>query len=104
MRTHRVRELPQILQAKFLTIDTLTAHQKAQETRLKYIKAQLGCNYSLLSINRHDKNGNNESKNDFNLDTIIRTFKNKNLQYLWATLASVSIAMFAVFLLRSTNS
>jgi len=89
---------------KFLSTDTFSSYQKSLETRLKSIEEKLGCHYSLLTINYHDRNGNNESKSYFNLDAIIRAFKNENLQWLWAIIASISIAMFAVFLLRSITT
>ncbi len=89
---------------KFLLADTFTSYQKSLETRLKSIEEKLGCHYSLLTINRHDKNGNHESKSYFNLDTIISFFKNGDFQWLWAIIASVTIAMFAVFLLRSITT
>jgi hypothetical protein len=89
---------------KFLTVDTLTSYQKSLETRLKSIEARLGSHYSLLTINRHYKNGNNESKSYFNLNAIIRAFKNENYKWLWAIIASVSIAMFAVSILRSITT
>ncbi len=89
---------------KFLSADTFASYQKSLETRLKSIEAKLGSHYSLLTINRHDKNGNNESKSYYKLDAIIRAFKNENLQWLWAIIASVTIAMFALFLLRSITT
>lgn len=89
---------------KFLSAETFTEYQNSLERRLKSIEAKLGSHYSLLTINRHDKNGNSESKSYFDLDAIIKFFKNGDLQWLWATLASVSIAMFAVFLLRSITT
>lgn len=85
---------------KFLSADTFTAYQNSQEKRLKSIEGKLGSHYSLLTINHHDKNGYYVSKNYFNLDAIIRAFKNGNLQWLWAIIASLSIDMCAVFLLR----
>ncbi len=89
---------------KFLSVDIFTSYQKTLETRLKSIEARLGSHYSLLTINRHDKNGSDESKSYFNLDAIIRAFKNGDLLWLWAIIASVTIGMFAVFLLRSITT
>lgn len=89
---------------KFLSTADFSTYQKSLETRLKSIEAQLGSHYSLLTINCHDKNGNNESKSYFNIDAIIRAFKNRNLQWLWPILASVTIGMFAVFILRSITT
>lgn len=89
---------------KFLSGDTFSDYKKSLEKRLKSIETRLGSHYSLLTINRNDKNVCKESKSYFNLDAIIRAFKNENLQWLWAILASVTIAMFAVFLLRSITT
>ncbi len=88
---------------KFLSADTFTSYQKSLETRLKSIEAKLGSHYSLLTINRHDKNGNKERINYFYLDAIIRVFKNENLQWLWAIIVSISISMLAVYLYSSIS-
>ncbi len=85
---------------KFLTVDTFTAYQKSQEKRLKSIEDRLGNHYSLLTIHRHDNNGSIQSKSYFDINTIIRFFKNEDFQWLWAIIASITISMFAVFLLR----
>lgn len=84
---------------KFLSVSTFSDYKKSLEKRLQSIENKLGCHYSLLTINRHDRNDNNDSKSYFNLDAIIRAFKVRNLQWLWPILASVTIAMFAVFLI-----
>lgn len=89
---------------KFLSANTFSDYKKSLETRLKSIEARLGSHYSLLTINRRDKNGNNESKSYFDIDTIISFFKNGDFQWLWAIIASVTIGMFAVFLLRSITT
>ncbi len=89
---------------KFLSVETFTSYQKSQEKRLKSIEARLGNHYSLLTINRHDRNDNNEIKSYFNIEAIIKAFKNDSLQWLWPILASASIAMFALFLLRSITT
>ncbi len=89
---------------KFLSADTFTSYQKSQEVRLKSIEEKLGSHYSLLTIHLHDNNGSIQSKSYFNLDAIIGFFKNGDFQWLWAIIASVTIGMFAVFLLRSITT
>lgn len=89
---------------KFLSVSKFSDYKKSLETRLKSIEEKLGSHYSLLTINRRDKNGNNESKSYFDIDTIISFFKNGDFQWLWAIIASVTIGMFAVFLLRSITT
>ena len=91
----------QSIEQKFLSVDTFTAYQKSQETRLKSIEEKLTHRYALLTINLHHKNGSSESKNYFNLDSIIRAFKNGNLQWLKSIIASLSIALLSLYLLRS---
>ncbi len=86
---------------KFLSADTFASYQKSLETRLKSIEAKLGSHYSLLTINRHDKNGNNESKNYFNLDTIIKAFKNDNFHWLKPIIVCLSICMLALYLIST---
>lgn len=67
---------------KSLSTADFSTYQKAQEKRLRSIEDKLGCHYSLLTINRHDKNGSNKSTSYINFDTIIKAFKNDNLQWL----------------------
>lgn len=89
---------------KFLSADTFTSYQKSQETRLKSIEGKLGCHYLLLTINRHDKNGNNENRSYFNFDHIVRAIKNGNYRWFWSVIVSISIALFAIFLLSSITT
>ena len=84
---------------KFLITDTFSNYQKSLETRLKSIEEKLTHSFSFLTIKRHDKNGNSESKSYFNLDSIIRAFKNGNLQWLKSIIACLSIALLALYLL-----
>ena len=91
----------QSIEQKFLSVDTFNVYKKSLETRLKSIEEKLTHRYALLTINRPDKNGNSESKSNFNLDSIIRAFKNGNLQWLKSIIASLSIALLALHLLRS---
>lgn len=88
---------------KFLSADTFTAYQKAQEIRLKSIEEKLGSHYSLLTINRHNKNGYSVSKSYINLDTIIRTFKNGNLQWFYHILICSILVMLAFHLLSGIH-
>jgi len=86
---------------KFLSADIFTSYQKSLETRLKSIEEKLGCHYSLLTINRHNKNGSNESKSYFNLDAIIKAFKNDNLQWLKPIIVCLSICLLALYLIST---
>ena len=49
---------------KFLSGDTFSDYKKSLEKRLKSIETRLGSHYSLLTINRNDKNVCKESKRD----------------------------------------
>ncbi|MDE5820900.1 MAG: hypothetical protein K2H63_00230 [Paramuribaculum sp.] len=90
---------------KFLSADTFNVYKKSLETRLISTEEKLTHRYALLTINRHDKNNNSESKSYFNLDSIIRAFKNGNLQWLKSIIASLAIALLALYLISSiTNS
>jgi len=89
---------------KFLSANTFSSYQKSQETRLKSIEEKLSSHYSLLTINRHDKNGNNENKSYFKLDTIIRTFKNGNLQWLKPIIVCLSICLLALYLISTITT
>ncbi len=89
---------------KFLLADTFTSYQKSLETRLKSIEEKLGCHYSLLTINRHDKNGNHESKSYFNIDAIIKAFKNDNLQWLKPIIVCLSICLLALYLISTITT
>ena len=89
---------------KFLSVDTFNAYKKSLESRLKSIEEKLTHRYALLTINRHDKNGNSESKSYFNLDTIIRAFKNGNLKWLKSIIDCLSIALLALYLLSSITN
>lgn len=89
---------------KFLLVDTFNAYKKSLETRLKSIEEKLTHRYALLTINRHDKNGKYESKSYFNLDSIIRAFKNGNLRWLKSIIAYLSIALLALYLLNSITN
>ncbi len=89
---------------KFLSADTFTSYQKSLETRLKSIEEKLGCHYSLLTINRHDKNGNHESKSYFNIDAIIKAFKNDNLQWLKPIIVCLSICLLALYLISTITT
>ncbi len=89
---------------KFLSADTFTSYQKSQEKRLKSIEEKLGSHYSLLTINRHDKNGNSENKSYFNLDTIHRAFKNGNLQWLKPIIVCLFICLLALYLISTITT
>ena len=91
-------------ETKFLVADTFVAYKKSLDTRLKYIEEKLTHRYALLIINRHDKNGNSESKSYFNLDSIIRAFKNGNLQWLKSVIACLAIALLAFYLISSITN
>lgn len=88
---------------KFLSADTFTSYQKSLETRLKSIEEKLGCHYSLLTINRHDKSSN-ESKSYFNIDAIIKTFKNDSLQWLKPIIVCLSICLLALYLISTITA
>ena len=89
---------------KFLSDDTFNAYKRSLEIRLKSIEEKLTHRYSLLTINRHDKNGNSESKSYFNLDSIIRAFKNGNLHWLKSIITCLSIALLALYLISSITN
>jgi len=89
---------------KFLPAETFNSYQKSQETRLKSIEEKLGSHYSLLTINRHDKYGNSESKSYFNLDTLIRAFNNGNYQWLKPIIVCLSICLLALYLISSITT
>ena len=86
---------------KFLAVETFNSYKKSLEVRLKSIEEKLTHRYSLLTINRHDKNGYSESKSYFNLDAIIRAVKNSNLQWLKPIIVCLSIGLLALHLLHS---
>ena len=89
---------------KFLSDDTFNAYKRSLEIRLKSIEEKLTHRYVLLTINRHDKNGNSESKSYFNLDSIIRAFKNGNLHWLKSIITCLSIALLALYLICSITN
>ena len=89
---------------KFLAVETFASYKKSHETRLKSIEEKLTHRYALLTINLHHKNGSSESKNYFNLDSIIQTIKNSNLQWLKAIIVYSLIGMLAIYLLSSINN
>ena len=91
-------------ETKFISANNFTVYKKSQETRLKSIEEKLTHRYALLTINLHHKNGSSESKNYFNLDSIIQTIKNSNLQWLKAIIVYSLIGMLAIYLLSSINN
>lgn len=86
---------------KFLSADNFNAYKKSLETRLKSIEEKLTHSFSLLTIKRHDKNGNSESKSYITLDTIIRADKNSNLLWLKPNIVCLSIGLLALYLISS---
>ncbi|MBD5179640.1 MAG: hypothetical protein HDT00_08145 [Bacteroidales bacterium] len=89
------------VERKFLAVEPFASYKKSLETRLKSIEEKLTHRYALLTINRHDKNDNSESKSYFNLNSIIRAFKNGNLQWLKPIIVCLSIGLLALHLLHS---
>ncbi len=89
---------------KFLIADTFSDYRKSLEKRLKFIEEKLGSYCSLLTIHLHDNNGNNESKRYFNLDAIIRAFKNENLQWLKPIIVCLSICSLALYLISTITT
>ncbi len=89
---------------KFLSADTFTLYQKSLETRLKSIEEKLGSHYSLLTINRHNKSGSNESKSYFNINAIIKAFKNDSLQWLKPIIVCLSICLLALYLISTITT
>ena len=85
-------------------VKNFTSYKKSLESRLKPIEEKLTHRYTLLTINRHDKNGNSESKSYFNLDSIIRAFKNGDLQWLKSIIACLAIALLALYLISSITN
>ena len=101
---HEFENFRKSIEQKFLSVDTFNVYKKSLETRLKSIEEKLTHRYALLIINRHDKNGNSESKSYFNLDSIIRAFKKGNLQWLKSIIASLAIALLAFYLMSSITN
>ncbi|MBD5373940.1 MAG: hypothetical protein HDR77_00460 [Bacteroides sp.] len=101
---HEFENFRKSIEQKFLSVDTFNVYKKSLETRLKSIEEKLTHRYALLIINRHDKNGNSESKSYFNLDSIIRAFKKGNLQWLKSIIASLAIAFLALYLISSITN
>ena len=89
---------------KFLSVDNFKDYKKSLETRLKSIEEKLTHRYALLTINRHDKNGNSESKNYLNLDSIIRAVRNGNYQWTKSIVAFLFIALLALYLISSITN
>ena len=89
---------------KFLTVETFASHKKSLEARLKSIEEKLIHRYTLLTINRHDKNGSSESKGYLNLDSIIRALRDGNFQWLKSIVAFLSIALLALYLISSITN
>ena len=92
------------VEQKYLSTDTFTAYKKSLEARLKSIDEKLTHRYSLLTINRNDKNNNSESKSYFNLDSIIRAFQKGNLHWLKSIITCLSIALLALYLISSITN
>lgn len=92
------------IEQKFLSAETFNAYKKSLENHLKSIDEKLTHRYYLVTINRHDKNGNSESKSYFNLDSLIRAFKNGNLQWLKSIIACLAIAFLALYLISSITN
>ena len=92
------------VEQKFLAVETFNSYKKSLETRLKSIEEKLTHRYALLTINRHDKNGNSESKSYFNLNSIIRAFKKGNLHWLKSIITCLSIALLALYLISSITN
>ena len=97
-------DLRKSTEQKFLSDDTFNAYKRSLEIRLKSIEEKLTHRYILLTINRHDKNGNSESKSYFNLDSIIRAFKNGNLHWLKSIITCLSIVLLALYLISSITN
>ncbi|MBD5236020.1 MAG: hypothetical protein HDS62_00545 [Bacteroidales bacterium] len=89
---------------KFLSVDTFNVYKKSLETRLKSIEEKLTHRYALLTINRHEKNGNHESKSYLNLDSIIRAIRNGNYQWITSIVTFLSIALLALYLISSITN
>ena len=97
-------DLRKSTEQKFLSDDTFNAYKRSLEIRLKSIEEKLTHRYTLLTINRLDKNDNSESKSYFNLDSIIRASKIGNLQWLKSIIACLSIALLALYLISSITN
>ena len=89
---------------KFLSVDTFNVYKKSLEMRLKSIEENLTHRYTLLTINRNDKNGNSESKSYINLDSIIRALRDGNFQWLKSIVGFLSIALLALYLISSITN
>ena len=89
---------------KFLCADTFNNYKKSLEARLKSIEEKLTHRYTLLTISRHDKNGNSEGKSYLNLDSIIRAIWNGNFQWITSIVAFLSIALLALYLISSITN
>ncbi len=101
---HEFESYRKSAEQKFLSANTFSDYKKSLEKRLKSIEARLGIHYSLLTINRPDKNGNNESKSYFDIDTIIRFFKNGDFQWLKPIIVCLSICLLALYLISTITT
>lgn len=89
---------------KSLAVDTFNTYKKSLEGRLKSIEEKLTHRYTLLTITRHDKNGNSESKSYLNLDSIIRVVRNGHFQWITSIVTFLSIALLALYLISSITN
>lgn len=101
---HEFENFRKSINQKFLAVETFKDYKKSLEMRLKSIEEKLTHRYTLLTINRHDKNGNSESKSYLNLDLIIRAFKNGNLHWLKSIITCLSIVLLALYLISSITN
>lgn len=87
----------------YLPTDTFKTYKKSQET-LKSIEEKLRRPFSLLTIHRHSQKGDQNTKNYFNLDTIVSILKKISLRWLISLLVPSGIAAFAFYLLSSIST
>ena len=86
---------------KFLAVETFSSYKKSLETRLRSIEEKLGNGFCLLAINFY------EQKRDKGYRSILNVIKNlKDIEFegFLPFVAFLSLAMFAVYFIRSITN
>ena len=83
---------------KFSAVETFNGYKKSLGTRLKSIKEKLGRGFCLLAINFYDQKRDKGYRSIF---SGLRNLKDVQIKGFLPFLAFLSLAMFAVYFLRS---
>ena len=83
---------------KFLSADNFNVYKKSLETRLKSIEEKLGKGFCLLAINLYNQKRDKGYRSILN---ILKNLKDIEFEGFLPFVAFLSLAMFAVYFLRS---